>query len=408
NPNNVKGLIFRNGDGQLVFTRKREEIKNLDALPIPEYEHFGFREGMEYFKYAQQLLTLETFSEVRFAEIIGSRSCPFSCTFCYHPLGKTYRQRSLDHIFSEIDYLHKTFGVNVIAFCDELFSVNEARLLAFAERIKPYNIKWTANFRVSDVKRDLMKTLVDSGLFFATFGIESMNDDVLKSMKKHIKRSQIINALKVCRELRLECSGNIILGDPSETIETANESIEWWKQNPVYHVSMGFIRAVPDAPVYQYALEKGLIKNKLNHVRNLPLLNMSKMSNRQYYNLVLKVRWWNLMHTYTALGILVSTSKLDECYCNKKFYELKVRCPFCGCEQTHKKFLASAAPYLIISCSLCFAYFKIPQKQAFPSDYSVRDTAKNAVIKLSEAYVMRFSLFRNYRHVIKKILRKLI
>ena len=407
-PDTVKGLTFRNPDGQLVITEKREEIKNLDALPIPEYEAFGFREGMGYFKYAQQLLTLETFSEVRFAEIIGSRSCPFSCTFCYHPLGKTYRQRSLDHIFSEIDYLHKNFGVNVIAFNDELLSINESRLLDLAERIRPYNIKWTACFRVNDVRLDLMKKLAEAGLMFANFGIESINDDVLKSMKKHISKAKIVNALEVCREARLECSGNIILGDPAETTETANESITWWKENPVYHVSMGFIRAVPDAPIYRFALEKGLVKNKLTHVRNLPLINMSKMADKQYYNLVLKVWWWNLMNTYAIPGTFISTHRLDECYGNKHFYKLHVRCPFCGSEQIHKKFLASSAPNVIISCSQCFAYFKIPQKQAFPSDYSSKATVKNIVIKLAEAYSMRFFFIRNYRHVLKKLLKKLI
>jgi radical SAM superfamily enzyme YgiQ (UPF0313 family) len=407
-PDAVKGLAFKRPDGQLVITEKREEIMDLDALPIPEYQDFGFREAMGYFKYAQQFLIMETFSEVRFAEIIGSRSCPFSCTFCYHPLGKKYRQRSLDHIFAEIDYLHRTFGVNVIAFNDELLSLDETRLLALAKRIEPYNIKWIALFRVNTVRREVMEELVAAGLILAGFGIESMSDDVLKSMKKHITKAEIVNALEVCRQVRLECTGNIILGDPAETTETVNESITWWKNNPVHHVSMGFIRAVPDAPLYRDALKKGLIKDKLAHVRNLPLVNMSKLSDRQYYNLVLKVCWWNVMRTYTTPGTLIGTHRLDESFGGKHFYALHLRCPFCGSEQTQKKFMASPAPNMMVCCSNCFAYFKIRQRQAFPGDYSLLATTRDTLIKLAEAYTMRFPFVRNYRHVLKKMIKKML
>jgi radical SAM superfamily enzyme YgiQ (UPF0313 family) len=403
-PGTVKGLAFKSNDGQLVLTEKREEIKNLDSLPIPEREDFGFWNMMGTLKYAQQIPILES---LRYAEIIGSRSCPFSCTFCYHPLGKKYRQRSLDHIFTEIDYLHRTFGVNVIAFNDELLSQDQARMLALAERIKPYNIKWTAQFKVTNVQREVMEELVASGLILARFGIESMNDEVLKSMEKHTSRADIMNALEICRQVKLACAGNIILGDSVDTIETVNESIAWRKKNPAYHIDLGFILAVPDAPIYRLALERGPIKNKLAHVRNLPLINLSKMSDRQYYALVLKVCWWNLMCTYMTPGTLIATRRLDERFGDKHFYELKLRCPFCGNEQVYKKLMILPVPNMVNICFCCFADFKIPQKQAFPGDYSSVATFRYMLIKLAEAYMMRFSFFRNYSHVLKKILKKI-
>lgn len=405
-PNTVKGLAFRSADGRLIFTEKREEIKDLDTLPIPEYKDFGFQDMMGTVKYAPRMITsLEAFDEVRYAEIIGSRSCPFSCTFCYHPLGKKYRQRSLAHVFAEIDYLHKTFGINVISFDDELISVDNGRMLALAKFIKPYNIKWTASFRVTNVHRKIMEELVSSGLMLACLGIESMNNEVLKSMEKHITRAEIINALKICRQVKLECIGNIILGDPADTVATINESISWWKENPAYHIPLGFIYAIPDAPIYRLAIKKRIIKNKLTHVKNLPLVNLTKMSNRQYYNLVLKVRWWDLMNTYITLGKLIATRRLNERFGNKYFYELRMRCPFCNSEQVHKKFMAIVAPNMVVSCLHCFAWFKISQKQAFPGEYSSVVTVLYMSVRLIWAYTMRFYLVRNHYHVFKKMLR---
>jgi radical SAM superfamily enzyme YgiQ (UPF0313 family) len=402
-PSKVKGLIFKNPEGKLVLTEKREEIKDLDSLPIPERQDFGFREMMGNIKYAQQIPILET---LRYAEIIGSRSCPFSCTFCYHPLGKKYRQRSLDHIFSEIDYLHRTFGANVIAFNDEFLSNDQIRLSALAKRIKPYNIKWTAQFRVTNVQREVMEELADSGLTVARFGIESMNDEVLKSMEKHTSRADIINALEICRQANIACAGNIILGDPADTVETANESIEWWKKNSFYQIGLDFIRVVPDAPIYRLALERRRIKNKLAHVKSLPLINLSKMSDRQYYALVPKVCWWNLLCKYIIPGILISTRRLDECIAGRNFYELKLRCPCCGNEHVYKKLMILPVPNMVNICLGCFANFKISQKQAFPGDYSSVATFRYMLIKLVGAYMMRFSFFRNYSHVLKKYLKR--
>jgi len=405
-PNTVKGLVFKSADGRLIFTEKREEIKDLDTLPIPEYKDFGFQNTMGSIKYARQIISLEAFDEVRYAEIIGSRSCPFSCTFCYHPLGKKYRQRSLAHILAEIDYLHKTFGINVISFDDELLSVDSERMLALARLIKPYNIKWIASFRVTNVRREIMEELVSCGLILAGLGIESVNNEVLKSMQKHTTRAEIINALEICRQVKLECIGNIILGDPADTVATINESIAWWKDNPAYHITMSLIYTIPDAPIYRLALKKGIIKNKLSHVKNLPLVNLTKMSNRQYYNLVLKVRWWNLMNTCITPGALIATRCLNnERFGNKHFYELRLRCPFCGSEQTHKKFMAIIAPNMVVSCLHCFAWFKISQKQAFPEEYSPVATVLYMSIRLVWAYAMRFYLVRNHHHVFKKMLR---
>ncbi len=407
-PENVKGLAFRSPNGQLVLTGGRGEIKNLDALPIPEYQDFGFRDWTENAKNRPGSEVCDPLGEVRFAAVIGSRSCPFSCTFCYHPLGKKYRQRSLDHIFGEIDYLTTTYDINMIHFVDELFCADQRRMLAFAERIRPYGIGWGCNLRVSQVSLELLETLVSSGLMCVGMGIESMNDDVLKSMKKHTTKAMNITALETIRQARLYSSSNIILGDPADTTETVNETITWWKSNPVYGITLGLIRAVPDGPIYRDALQEGIIKDRHAHIKNLPLVNLSKMSDKQYYSLVLKVHWWNLMHTYVASGTLIGTRRLEECHGDKHFYEIQLRCPVCGSEQTNRKFLDIPTPNVRIICTHCSTSFKVPQKQAFPGDYSLVATARYALPRLVVYVMTRFSFFRKYRYMVKQMLDRFV
>jgi len=406
-PDSVKGLAFIRNKGEFVFTGARKEISDLDSLPMPEYEDFGFKQWMTTIKYAKQMTILENIRDVRYAEMIGSRSCPFSCTFCYHPLGKVYRKRSIEHIFKEIDFLVNTYGVNVIAFGDELFSANNEQMLQFAERIRPYNLKYLVQLRVNNIQQEVLEKLVESGAMYATFGIESMSDRVLKSMKKQTTRSEIINALALARKARLYCSGNIILGDPADTLETITESISWVQENPSYNISLGFVVAVPDAPIYRYALEQGIIKDKWAHVRNnLPLVNLTKISNWKYYNLLLKVQYWNFMHSNNTAGVLVSSKKLEEQFEGKHFYMLEMRCPFCGCEQKLKTFMGYSTPNVLIVCVKCFASFKISQNNAFYDDYSLFSTARYLFFKMANVILLRFSFGRTYLGVLRDLAKR--
>lgn len=395
-PDTVKGLAFIRKNGDFVFNGAREVIKDLDQLPMPEYEDFGFREWTGTMKYSGHMTMLESFDEVRYAEVIGSRSCPFSCTFCFSALGKPYRKRSLDHVFREIDYLYKNFGVNVFYFVDQLFSASNEHILKFAERIRPYNVKYFVQLRVNNVQQDVLEKIVESGLAYATFGIESMSDTVLKSMKKKITKAEAIKALETARRAGLYCSGSIILGDPADTIETINESMSWWRKNPVYNIALLFIVAAPNSEVYRYGLEKGIIKDKWEHVKNhYPLVNLTKLSNRYYYNLLLKVTFWNFMHSNIVAGTLLNSKKLKETYKGRHFYLLETRCPFCGSEQKYKKFIGLNYPNLPIICLKCFASFKIPQKEAFFDDYSYLSMIKLFFFKMGNVFLMRFAFGRS-------------
>ncbi len=105
NIDNISGIIYKH-DMKYIQTQPREEIKNIDELPFPDYD------GFEYKKYINQycssnfeelhvdIPTLQSiFTQdisIKKGVIAGSRSCPFSCTFCFHTSGQKYRQHSLD------------------------------------------------------------------------------------------------------------------------------------------------------------------------------------------------------------------------------------------------------------------------------------------------------------------------
>jgi len=112
------------------------------------------------------------------------------------PSGQKFRQRSLDSVFSEIDYLVSRYGVKYLSIQDELFCHSVERVREFCKRIRPYNIRWLAQFRVTDVTPELVAMLKEAHCATMAFGIESADNRVLKSMKKQITIEQTERALE--------------------------------------------------------------------------------------------------------------------------------------------------------------------------------------------------------------------
>jgi anaerobic magnesium-protoporphyrin IX monomethyl ester cyclase len=196
-PGTITGLVFRDAAGTVINTGTRKSTKELDELPFPDYEAFEFGRHLPMMK--PNNTNMHMLDSVRMANINTSRSCPFGCTFCYQQLGRVYRQRSMDNVFHEIDYLIEHYGINALDISDDLFSVNKERLLEFAARIKPYGIKWSSQFRVKDANFEVLSVLREAGLVRISYGVESVDDSILISMKKKIKVKDIEHGLAETR-----------------------------------------------------------------------------------------------------------------------------------------------------------------------------------------------------------------
>jgi radical SAM superfamily enzyme YgiQ (UPF0313 family) len=271
----IDGIIYRK-NGSYCITNPREEIQNLDDIPFPDYKGFDFDKIMDIGA------NFNGMNETNTVTMISSRSCPFQCTFCFHTNGKKYRQRSLDNFFKELDYLVEEYGVKYLLIADELFANNMKRVKEFCDRIKKYNIKWAAQFRVSDITSELVNLVKGSNCAIIQFGLESADNRILKSMKKYITIEQIESALKIVYDAGITIQGNFIFGDAEETLETANNTLKWWREHIHYGISLNFITIYPGTELYKNACDKGLIEDEIEYIKQGCLsINVSKMSDKE-------------------------------------------------------------------------------------------------------------------------------
>lgn len=268
----VAGIIYKKAD-TYYKTSLRQEIPNLDVLPNPDYKGFGFDKIMN------MVASLQGINESNAITMSSSRSCPYQCTFCFHSSGQKYRQRSLDSFFSELEYLIQEYAVKYIFIADELFAYNMNRVQEFCRRIKQYNVKWWAQFRVPDITSELVKLLKDSNCVTMGFGLESADNRILKSMRKGIKFEQTEKALQLVYDAGIAIQGGFIFGDVEETLETASNTLNWWKAHSHYGITLNFITTYPGTELYKFALEHGIIRDEADFIKQgCPTINVSRMS----------------------------------------------------------------------------------------------------------------------------------
>lgn len=289
NINSVDGLIYRTAEG-LATTGRRKEIEDLDSLPLPDYE--GFNYG-EYLKTNPDLSDEgKRYSQV---SVIGGRSCKYNCTFCFHPSGSSYRQRSLDSIFKEIDWLTRRYDISYIALREELFATNNERVREFCERVKDYDFDWSIQLRIDNVNQELVDMLKVTRCRYIFVGVESAVDEILKSMHKGITVERIEKALDMLHKAGLNSRSGVIMGDSMETEETANQTIEWFMKNHErYRMFLDMIIAFPGSIIYKRACLNGIIPDKVQFLKDgCPIVNLTRMDEDSFLKMMNRVEKFN-------------------------------------------------------------------------------------------------------------------
>ena len=273
----VRGLVYSH-HGAARRTESRPPITDLGSIPWPDYDGFGFGETIDN-QLPSDAYFLHAKNAPRSIDMITGRSCPYYCTFCFHPSGKGYRERPLDDFFAELEFRIQTYRINTLSLVDELFSLKKPRLYEFCERIKPFQLHWTIQLHVNSVDDAVLARMKDAGCTYISYGIESMSQPVLNSMKKRSTIKRIDEAMAWTYNRQLGIQGNIIFGDTAETVETGNESMEWWAKNQRYMINIGRLQVYPGSPDYIEAVRDGLIQDRIQWIDSQNVnLNISRLN----------------------------------------------------------------------------------------------------------------------------------
>jgi anaerobic magnesium-protoporphyrin IX monomethyl ester cyclase len=225
-------------------------VEDVDTLPFPN------RRFINHIDY-HSIVGIDS----KLATIITSRGCPYLCTFCDVPY-KKYRQRSHASVLDEVEEC-MAMGYGEFHFYDDLFNINEKKVLEFCDEIERRGLEFTWDFRgrVNTITRPMLERAQKCGLRMISFGIETGTDAGLRELRKGSKTQQARDAFKWCRELGIDTIADFIIGLPFEKSENdINESVDFLLDiNPDY-LSLAILTLYPNTEIYDQALAKGLIE----------------------------------------------------------------------------------------------------------------------------------------------------
>jgi radical SAM superfamily enzyme YgiQ (UPF0313 family) len=228
----VKGIVFRDG-AEIRVSAARELIADLDSLPVPAHH----RLPLGRYRALGMPISMTT-----------SRGCPFKCIFCVgrKMVGANVRYRNPIKVVDELEYLN-TLKFHQINIADDLFTANKKHCLAVCREIirRDLTLKWTSFARVDTVSADLLAIMKSAGCEAVSFGIESANPEILKTIRKGITLPQVVRAVKMCQRAGIIPYASFILGLPGETPQTIKDTLEFGEQLKEQGMLYGFHLLAP-------------------------------------------------------------------------------------------------------------------------------------------------------------------
>ena len=251
----VKGIVFEDKNSkEIVVNPEAPLIQDLDELPFPALNLLP----MEKYR----LLDMDT----HMTTMITTRGCPMQCSFCSSAAmhGKKIRERSVENIVDEIEYLKTNYDIDTIAFMDDTFTLKKRKVMAICDEILKRNIEimWGCTSRVDTLDEKLLKKMKEAGCITIFIGVESADQQQLDNMCKNTTIAKIENAFKIARKLKIRTIASVALGMPGDTKEIMNKTVKFvHKLKPNYAI-YSLATPYPGTRFYKEAFEKNLIKIK--------------------------------------------------------------------------------------------------------------------------------------------------
>lgn len=216
----VKGITYRNKNGEIIRNPDREQIADLDSIPFP----------------AWHLFPVEKYHWVgnKFIGISSSRGCPYHCPHCITwKVHKGVRQRNPRKIVEEMVWVKKNFNHDTFSFQDDTSFLSRVQIEGFLDELEKCGEKlyWYYETR-EDVfyeYRDLWRRMKENGLFKIVIGLETPDPKMRELYGKEGFDIDLVREMidTLERELDILVSVYFLFGSPEDTEESMETTLDY-------------------------------------------------------------------------------------------------------------------------------------------------------------------------------------
>lgn len=239
-------VIFKQGESP--FTTKRKHSKPLKGF-YPYWDDFDMK------KYDHE-------RNPAGYPVITGMGCVGNCTYCSSGM-RGVRFRPVEEVIDEMVKASQAYDLDVFFMETEIFYYKEKDIRLFCEKYKESGLDkpWHCSLR-ADFNSDFLPLLKDAGCESVCFGMESYDDNSLKSMGKGVQTHQIDAVVDKAKSCGMEVTVNLMAGNLGDTTEAIEKSVSYVIDSGVICRGISSLFIYPGTKVYEVAIQRGYIKNE--------------------------------------------------------------------------------------------------------------------------------------------------
>lgn len=270
--------FFKNKEVPKNFISKSKEkysfpkLYELDDFPFPERDDVPNRYYNEPSCYGRNVV------------MVSSRGCRFQCSFCNVECvygQHIYRTRSAKNVVEEIKHLQKNYKFDEIYFDDDNMVASKEHIDGICKEIIKQKIKvsWLCmgDARVDD---ETLELLAKAGCKTYKFGLEHLDENVLKQIPKNINPNRSLEIIKKTKKLGIKSYANLIVGLPGSTAKSDREMLEKVFAAKPDLIQIGIATPYPGTKFYKKAKKEGWLVS--DDPRSFDVTSQSAVNYPQY------------------------------------------------------------------------------------------------------------------------------
>ncbi len=211
----VDGIAYRAG-GRARRTRPRERIRDVDAIARPAWDLFPVARYLDAgFAYGV--------NRGRSMPILGTRGCPYRCTFCSSRATWTtrYQVRDPTDVVDEIASYVERWGVTNVDFYDLTAIIHRDWILAFCAALERRGLAITyqlpSGTRSEALDEEVLRALDRTGCRNICYAPESGSRRTLAWIRKKVDLERMVASMRTAVRTGITVKANLMLGFPGET-----------------------------------------------------------------------------------------------------------------------------------------------------------------------------------------------
>lgn len=208
----IANVVWLNRDAGRVEHEAPKESGSLDDLPQPDFN------GLDLTRYTRPVIPYYV-----------TKGCVYGrCAYCSDPSYSSPRNRSAARAAAELERLVDLHHPERVIFVDSY--IHPEKLEALAKEIISHNIKihWVIQTRMDRfLTTERIRLFAEAGCDEIWFGMETVNERMIRLIRKGTKREIITRILEDCQTNNIRVTLNCMIGFPTETEQEAADTIEF-------------------------------------------------------------------------------------------------------------------------------------------------------------------------------------